>query len=38
VRAAVERVQEDNIGNVALLNALIRARERVAIPDDAIGW
>jgi hypothetical protein len=38
VRAAVERVQDDAIGNLALLNALQRIRDRVAIPEGADKW
>lgn len=38
VRRAVGKVNEDAIGNVALLNALHRVQARVAIPDSAGKW
>jgi hypothetical protein len=38
VREAVGRVQDDSIGNLALVTALQRVRDRVAIPQDADKW
>ena len=38
VRTAIDRVNEDNIGNVALLAALQRVRARVALPNGADEW